>query len=252
MLQNEHTQPDRLKYGWGQRVCGFQTKVPASQWTLIDVTLIVVFILLGAGLISFSLLFIFGSGVVAFTVFRYIFSIWLIAIPLLWLKKRYGIRKCDLGIREGHLRIWTSFVIFVISLATYFISSRFLLGHPHPEHVIRLANDYIYIVLMPISLSTFPDIVLAPIGEEIVCRGLIYGYLRSSMPYMGALIFQAVIFSFLHFMFMYPHSIYHSISYFVAGLVLGISYEATGSLYLPMVCHGAMNWIGIVLLSNWK
>lgn len=77
-------------------------------------------------------------------------------------------------------------------------------------------------------------VVAAPLCEEFIFRGLIFGGLRRSMGAPGAIVISAAIFAIVH----PPLSI---LPVFVLGLCTGFAYERGKMLLAPMLVHAAYN-----------
>lgn len=82
-------------------------------------------------------------------------------------------------------------------------------------------------------------VIIAPICEEILFRGVLYGWLRGRWPAAAALPVSAAVFATAHIL---PPLMVET---FLIGLVLSWLYERTGSLLPAIVMHMAFN--GIVL-----
>lgn len=87
-------------------------------------------------------------------------------------------------------------------------------------------------------------VILIPICEEIIFRGVIFGYLKKRYNLVVSLIIQALAFAFMH------GNIVQGIYTFILGLVLGIIYIYTNSLYGSMLMHIIYNLLGSVVLSK--
>lgn len=83
--------------------------------------------------------------------------------------------------------------------------------------------------------------ILGPIMEEIVFRGFILKELRKIMPVAAAIIVQALLFGIIHL------NILQSSYAFVIGLVLGIAFVATKTLYAPIIIHLSFNTLNVIL-----
>jgi membrane protease YdiL (CAAX protease family) len=77
-------------------------------------------------------------------------------------------------------------------------------------------------------------IVAAPIFEEFIFRGLIFGGLRRSFSFMPAGLASAAIFAIVH----PPPSV---IPVFLMGLAAALAYERTRMLAAPMTVHAIYN-----------
>lgn len=81
-------------------------------------------------------------------------------------------------------------------------------------------------------------VVLAPIIEELLFRGLIYGRLRQAMGTGSAIFLSSLVFGVFH------GNVIQGIYAFFIGLILATVYERTDSLLFAMLGHGLINLIG--------
>jgi tetratricopeptide (TPR) repeat protein len=86
-------------------------------------------------------------------------------------------------------------------------------------------------------------VVVAPIAEEIIFRGLIYGALENWLRVVGAILGSAFIFAMVHFQFV------HFAPIFLLGVVLGWTRWKTGSLGLPILLHVLNNGLALLILK---
>ncbi|MBD5137413.1 MAG: CPBP family intramembrane metalloprotease [Lachnospiraceae bacterium] len=84
--------------------------------------------------------------------------------------------------------------------------------------------------------------VLAPIIEEILMRGVVLGGLKKSYGYVTALLISATLFAFLHF------NMVQTLSAFVCGIVLGLLYIKTNSVFCCMIAHSGYNLISYIVM----
>ena len=91
-----------------------------------------------------------------------------------------------------------------------------------------------------VALALIAVGVAAPIAEEAFFRGFLIGGLRDRVGNVGALLISAAIFTLPHL----PVSIYPAI--FGLGLLLGLLFLQTGSLWPGVLMHAAFNTIGFV------
>jgi len=88
-------------------------------------------------------------------------------------------------------------------------------------------------------LSTLASLLMAPVGEEIVFRGLCLGYFRKTgMPFFIANTLQALLFGVAHMNWI------QGIYAFVLGLILGYITKRFGTLVAPMLLHLIFNFCG--------
>lgn len=87
-------------------------------------------------------------------------------------------------------------------------------------------NEYLLVFIV--------TVVLAPIAEELLFRGLLYRYLRRKVPIIVAVLISAAVFGILHIVF--P-------PLFVMGIVFALVSEKYDSLYPSMFLHAINNSI---------
>lgn len=83
--------------------------------------------------------------------------------------------------------------------------------------------------------TAFSLVVLAPLFEETICRGILLGSLRAKYGVTAAWLFSSLFFGVMH---VYPAQ---AVGASVLGLVLGFVYIATDSLWAPIALHAANN-----------
>ena len=89
-------------------------------------------------------------------------------------------------------------------------------------------------------------LILAPLMEETVFRGMIYGYLRrAGAGFVAANLIQAVLFGVYHM------NLIQGIYAALAGFLLGYLAHRYQSLIIPMVFHSAFNLFGTAL-AEWE
>lgn len=86
-------------------------------------------------------------------------------------------------------------------------------------------------------------VIGAPLVEEAVYRGFLQGSLRRSAPPWVATVVVAALFAAVHF------SVIEMPGLFAFALVLGICFERSSGLALPIVAHMAFNGTAIALLA---
>ena len=88
---------------------------------------------------------------------------------------------------------------------------------------------------LEISLLVFSAVILAPLWEELIFRGLLYGYLKSRMSVFTALLVSSLIFSAYHL------NAAALIPLLIVGIAAGYVYERTRSLYFAIFFHALFN-----------
>jgi membrane protease YdiL (CAAX protease family) len=79
--------------------------------------------------------------------------------------------------------------------------------------------------------------MVAPMVEEILFRGLLYGWLRGRLGVAAAVVLSAFLFALVHGIPMLMPAIA------VQGVLLALLYERSGSLWPAIVMHGTFNAI---------
>ncbi|MDB5162257.1 MAG: hypothetical protein JWM52_765 [Candidatus Saccharibacteria bacterium] len=123
-------------------------------------------------------------------------------IGLPWLIAKYRTSKADLGINK--FPVWLDFLLAPAGLLIYFILSGILIVIA--SHVLTFVNfneaqstgfeqiyqNYEYV------LAFITLVVLAPIAEEILFRGYLFGKLRKHLPLWLAILVTSLLFAFVH------------------------------------------------------
>ena len=135
--------------------------------------------------------------------------------------------------------------IALLTLLISFLISRHLGGQTYIEDLLRPtifepSTDIISVITMVFML-----IVIAPIFEELLCRGIVFDALKPYGTGMAILISS--------FLFGLMHGSLYMLFYTTAyGLALGYIRYATGSLFTVTILHAIVNFIGAgaLLLST--
>lgn len=129
-------------------------------------------------------------------------------------------------------------LLAVIAAVAVMIITMFLVSVPFssPQHTLPHGG-----ILPFLSL-----VIIHPVIEEAVFRGLFYGELRKMNPIFGALV-QCVMFAIIH------DTVPGMIFALFSGLVLAYLIENTGRLWVPMAAHAIINlrsWLCLTVLSD--
>ena len=85
----------------------------------------------------------------------------------------------------------------------------------------------------------------AGIGEEILFRGALQGWLALEFPTVAAIVLPSIAFALLH-----PYSRAYIAYAFVVGCLLGTLYAATGSLLSAIIAHGLYDVLALARLKR--
>lgn len=84
--------------------------------------------------------------------------------------------------------------------------------------------------------------IIAPVIEEILMRGFVLGGLRNNYGIIKALLISALLFSLLHF------NMVQTLSAFVCGIILGLLYIKTNSIFCCIIAHCGYNLISYITI----
>ena len=93
----------------------------------------------------------------------------------------------------------------------------------------------------PSILSMFYVVVMAPLAEELLMRGLCLKILERSFPFWAANFLQALFFGLYHM------NLIQGCYAFLMGLILGRLVKKYGTLKASMLCHFIINFSGQVI-----
>jgi membrane protease YdiL (CAAX protease family) len=84
--------------------------------------------------------------------------------------------------------------------------------------------------------------MIAPLAEETIFRGFIYGWLRRRVPVLPAVLVSAAVFSAAHLVLVL------ALPLFGVGVILALLYEYSDSLLPGAIVHGLFNLVGIIAI----
>jgi uncharacterized protein len=146
--------------------------------------------------------------------------------------RRLGLRRVGTGSAFG----WSALVYVAFWISAGIIA--LTLGEPETEQrlveELRAQDDVVILAGYAIVATIF-----APLGEEILFRGLLYGALRERMPYWIAAVVTGVLFGIIHF----DAPIQGILLLCIFGVGLCLLYQVTGSLLPCLGLHALHNSI---------
>jgi len=170
----------------------------------------------------------------------------LIVIGMPWLVKKRATRMNDIGL--GRLMSWMDILITPAGLIIYLILSSVLIlvaTRLLPWFDINQAQDvgfdqlgqrYEYI------LAFITLVIVAPISEEIIFRGYLYGKLKKFVPFWISIIVTSLLFGAIH------GSWNLAVDTFGLSIVLCLLREVTGSIWSSILLHMTKNGIAFYIL----
>jgi membrane protease YdiL (CAAX protease family) len=224
-----------------------RNKLPECPWTITDILQCIGFLFIAFIIIFFISIQITDSEIIEKNIFRYAGTLIFGYAPVFLIKKKHQASIRSLGFQNPTELSFLQLMAMGICVGLLCELLIFVLPFwpTPPLGRLKISDSYWNIILAPISLSGFVSIVLSPISEEIFNRGFLYGYIRKRLTIPLALSMQALFFSLGHLNVFHPSLVGFFIVFF-QGLVLGLLYEFTGSLYASISCHAAMNYSNIV------
>ena len=231
---------------------------PAVRWTFADMLLVLVFSLVGAVLVVLGIRLlapVLGVGDMAGLVRDHpvvvsgvsgilIYGLILAGIYLIIVRRR-GAGWSGVGFhRPPLLPLVLAPVIAVGQLIAIAITNLVLLSligeFENPQAAALTGGEgftWSNFVLMLLLAG-----LVAPVVEEVLFRGIFYGWLRARLPLVAAIVVSAAIFAGAHVIpILLP-------ALFVAGLILAVTYEWSGSLWTTIVIHAIQNSVAVVVI----
>lgn len=216
-------------------------KLPS--WTLLDIALVVA--------CPFVTGFLYGRLLPYWQVLQgagaqliFVYGVWIFEIGLVcWLVRRRGISLASLGLARGKRGLaLLAGVVLGCTLAQGFLEYALMYGGAWiPRLPGLVAERWKELLGLPFTAQGFLQVVLVPVGAELIYRGLIFGYLRRRTPLPAALFLQALVAVGLANLpaLQAPFSLMMGLLV-VRSLAAGLIFEWSGTLYASMVFSGLL------------
>ncbi|MCC8140972.1 MAG: CPBP family intramembrane metalloprotease, partial [Lachnospiraceae bacterium] len=135
--------------------------------------------------------------------------------------------------------------IFVLAFSLVFLGTVVTLvcAKIMPNQVMDYATAFNDAMSGIVWLTMLYVVILAPVIEEIIFRGLVFGYARKVFPVWLAILFQAALFGIYHW------NLTQGIYAFVLGIFLGYLCLKGPGIRYSIPCHMTINFISNVLLT---
>ena len=122
----------------------------------------------------------------------------------------------------------------------------FLFGLLHFLDVERVFPEFVELMAQFTEGQSFIILLLGiglvvPVFEEFMYRGIILNRLRADLALPVAIVLQALFFGLMHM------NLFQSSYAFVAGILIGLAYVWTGSLWVPIMIHIAWNSTSVLI-----
>lgn len=148
-------------------------------------------------------------------------------------KDQFFLKKKELSIVAIYCILFIP-IIFFISILSKLLLPEF----SEQQQVTDLKADFFEII----KKNGIIIILLAPIVEEIIFRGLFYAALKKYFPWFVSQIISSVIFATIH------ENIMAFTLLFSVSLLLNLIYELYGKLFYPILVHSSFNTFMLALI----
>ena len=189
------------------------TKVPLVQ----EKTYLII------GFLSPVIFYLYGNISVVLLLLYYAFN----------LENKFVLNKKDI---KRTLKYFVAFlpVIFIMS----FLCKLMLFEYEEQKMVVEIKKNF----YNNLFFNFFLIIIVAPIIEEIVFRGLFYKTLKNFIPFVQASIISSLIFAIIH------ENILSLTILFLLSLYLTWIYERTNSILYSILTHSIFNFLNLLLI----
>lgn len=169
-------------------------------------------------------------------------------VLLLLILHKFIFHSCKAGVlRPFHTLRWAIFGFALYWIYSFAVS--WLILYLDPDFV-NANNQYIFQMTEEnYALTVLGTVLLAPVAEELMYRGLIFGTLYERSKLL-AYVLSTLLFAAVHiagYISIYdPRTLLLCLlQYLPAGLCLGLAYAKTGSILTPILAHIAINQVAI-------
>lgn len=100
------------------------------------------------------------------------------------------------------------------------------------ESIFNSSDSYLQLIII---------VILGPILEEMLFRGIIFGYLKKNFNIIAAVIVQALVFGVVH------GNIVQGVYAFISGILLAIVYLHYESIFACIIVHMTINLLGTLV-----
>jgi membrane protease YdiL (CAAX protease family) len=149
--------------------------------------------------------------------------------------RQFGVTRYNVFLCVG-MAVGLLMAAYPLVLLTENLTSVAMNGKAQPQNVVEFfLNASEKSDEKAVFLMLLLAVVVAPMAEETIFRGYIYGVLKRSMGGVGAGVLSAALFAAMHL------NLAALPALFVLALCLTLAYEATGSILVNIFMHGLFN-----------
>ncbi len=223
------------------------TKDIKGKWGILDVLLVLAFIFVLTNIFTWLTAGLIETLVITQKyLISTVFQTTAVILALIYFNIIKGVTWKDIGIRaENPIKIITygilgGILLFGLVVFAGIIMELLLPIKPSLQPFAKLvleAKDFNDLIVL-----LFIGSVLAPIGEEIYFRGMVYPVFKEKWGLFAGMIISGLFFALLHF------DILRFFPLLLGGVGLAYIYEKSRSLFACMLAHGLWNGVMILLL----
>lgn len=223
------------------------TSESKGKWGILDILLVLGFIFILTNIFTWLTAGLIESLVI---IQKYLISTMFqttaVILALVYFNIIKGVTWKEIGIRiEDLTRILTygvfgGIILFALVVFAGLIMELILPVKPSLQPFAQLvleAKGYNDLIIL-----LFIGAILAPIGEEIYFRGMVYPVFKKKWGLAAGMAISGIFFALLHF------DILRFFPLLLGGIGLAYIYEKSGSLFACMLAHGLWNGVMIILL----
>lgn len=169
-----------------------------------------------------------------------------LVVGLPWLVSKYRTSIQDIGLTR--LPTWTDIGLAPVGFVIYFLSSAIMMYlatqlfpgfNPNEAQDVGFENLVRYFEYL---LAFVTLVIVAPLAEEVLFRGYLYGKLRKAVPLWLAILIVSAVFGFVHGRWNV------GIDVFMLSVVMCGLREVTGSIWAGILLHTVKNGLAFYLL----
>ena len=157
-----------------------------------------------------------------------------------WYRKKLAPAQERIAIKSA-FNPWIVFSLLLLSVGLQYVISYLMnfIGMLRPDWM-QSYSDLIDTagISTPSALTLMYSLLIAPVSEELIFRGVTFGYAKKALPLAGAICLQAVLFGVFHL------NIIQGIYAAFLGLFIGYLCETGGSIAIPILFHAFFNTFG--------
>jgi membrane protease YdiL (CAAX protease family) len=160
--------------------------------------------------------------------------------------KKFGTSREELGLTR--LPSWTDIGLAPAGFVVYFLLSAvlvYVVTHIFPGFDISQAQNVGFENLgryYELMLAFVTLVIIAPIAEELLFRGYLYGKLRNAVPIWAAILITSVLFGLIHGQWNV------AVDVFALSIVMCVLREVTGGIWAGILLHMLKNGLAFYIL----